>query len=119
LRYRPSFGKQDQSRLRILISSMPVSRKGKPVSSKPHNLQKRMTSSWAWTITFCTCLLCNVLVILILAYRQHGLLEEVGEYDGAAIKNALYELGVGYSGASGTTTWDENGDRFSATYGIR
>jgi len=56
---------------------------------------------------------------LILAYRQHGLLEEFGEYDGAAVKDALYELGVGYSGASGTTTWDENGDRFSATYGIR
>jgi ABC-type branched-subunit amino acid transport system substrate-binding protein len=58
------------------------------------------------------------LVIFILAYRPHRLLEEVGEYDGAAIKDALYELGVGYSGASGTTTWDENGDRFSATYGI-
>jgi hypothetical protein len=56
---------------------------------------------------------------LILAYRQHGLLEEFGEYDGAAVKDPLYELGVGYSGASGTTTWDENGDRFSATYGIR
>ena len=44
-------------------------------------------------------------------------IEEVGEYDGEA-KNALYELGVGYSGASGTITWDENGDRVSAAYGI-
>jgi ABC-type branched-subunit amino acid transport system substrate-binding protein len=59
------------------------------------------------------------LVIFILAYRPHGLLEEVGEYDGAAIINALYELGIGYSGASGIIIWDENGDRFSATYGIR
>jgi ABC-type branched-subunit amino acid transport system substrate-binding protein len=59
------------------------------------------------------------LVIFILAYRQHGLLEEVGEYDGAVIINALYELSDGYSGARGIITWDENGDRVSATYGIR
>ena len=45
-------------------------------------------------------------------------IEDVGEYDGAAIKDALYELGVDYSGASGETTWDANGDRVSATYGI-
>ena len=45
-------------------------------------------------------------------------IEEAGEYDGAAIKDALYELGVDYSGASGETTWDANGDRVSATYGI-
>ena len=45
-------------------------------------------------------------------------IEEVGEYDGAALKDAPYELGVGYSSASGTTTWDENGDRVTATYGI-
>jgi ABC-type branched-subunit amino acid transport system substrate-binding protein len=45
-------------------------------------------------------------------------IEEAGVYDGAAIKAALYEVGVNYSGASGTITWDENGDRVSATYGI-
>ena len=45
-------------------------------------------------------------------------IEEVGEYDGAAIEDALYELGVGYSCAGGTITWDENGDRVSAAYGI-
>ena len=45
-------------------------------------------------------------------------IEEVGEYDGKAIKDALYALGVGYSCASGTITWDENGDRVSAAYGI-
>lgn len=45
-------------------------------------------------------------------------IEDAGVYDGAAIKDALYELGVDYSGASGETTWDANGDRVSATYGI-
>jgi ABC-type branched-subunit amino acid transport system substrate-binding protein len=45
-------------------------------------------------------------------------IEDVGAYDGAEIKDALYELGDGYSGASGTITFDENGDRVSATYGI-
>jgi len=36
--------------------------------------------------------------------HPHGLLEEIVEYDGTAIKDALYELGVGYSDASGTIT---------------
>ena len=45
-------------------------------------------------------------------------IKEAGVYDGAAIKDALYELGVDYSGASGITTWDENGDRVHATYGV-
>jgi ABC-type branched-subunit amino acid transport system substrate-binding protein len=45
-------------------------------------------------------------------------IERAGVYDGAAIQAALYELGVDYSGASGTITWDKNGDRVSATYGV-
>jgi ABC-type branched-subunit amino acid transport system substrate-binding protein len=45
-------------------------------------------------------------------------IERAGVYDGAAIKAALYEVGRNFSGASGTITWDENGDRVSATYGI-
>jgi hypothetical protein len=48
-----------------------------------------MTSSWMWIITCCICLSFNILVIFLLAYRPHGLLEEVGEYDGEAIKDAL------------------------------
>jgi hypothetical protein len=61
----------------------------------------------------------NALVIFLLAYRPHGLLEEIVEYDSATIKDALHELGVGYFCASGTTTWYENGHQFSATYRIR
>jgi ABC-type branched-subunit amino acid transport system substrate-binding protein len=45
-------------------------------------------------------------------------IEEAGEYDGAAIRAALYDVGDGYSGASGPITWDTNGNRVSATYGI-
>jgi len=45
-------------------------------------------------------------------------IDEAGEYDGAGILTALYELGDGYIGASGPITWDTNGDRVSATYGI-
>ena len=45
-------------------------------------------------------------------------IEEAGEYDGAEIKEALYELGVDYDGASGTITWDDKGDRVGVTYGI-
>ena len=45
-------------------------------------------------------------------------IEEVGEYDGNAIRAKLYDLGDDYSGASGPITWDVNGDRVSATYGI-
>ena len=36
--YCLSFGKPSQSRLRIFMCLMPASRKGKPNSSKPHNL---------------------------------------------------------------------------------
>lgn len=45
-------------------------------------------------------------------------IEKAGVYEGAAIKAALYEVGVNYSGASGTITWNEKGDRVSATYGV-
>jgi ABC-type branched-subunit amino acid transport system substrate-binding protein len=45
-------------------------------------------------------------------------IDKAGEYDGAKIKAALYEVGQEYSGASGITTWDNNGDRISATYGV-
>jgi len=45
-------------------------------------------------------------------------IEEAGEYDGAKIRNQLYALGDGYSGTSGTITWDTNGDRLGATYGV-
>jgi branched-chain amino acid transport system substrate-binding protein len=45
-------------------------------------------------------------------------IERAGVYDGAAIKAALYEVGVNFSGASGIVTWDKNGDRASATYGV-
>ena len=45
-------------------------------------------------------------------------IEDAGVYDGAAIKDSLYDVGVDYSGASGPVTFDANGDRVSATYGI-
>jgi ABC-type branched-subunit amino acid transport system substrate-binding protein len=45
-------------------------------------------------------------------------IEEAGEYDGEEILYALYDLGVNYYGASGTITWDANGDRLGATYGV-
>lgn len=45
-------------------------------------------------------------------------IEEAGEYDGAAIKDALYVVGTDYSGASGTISWNELGDRAHATYGV-
>jgi len=45
-------------------------------------------------------------------------IEKAGVYDGKAIKEALYEVGVDYAGASGTITWDEKGDRVGLTYGI-
>lgn len=45
-------------------------------------------------------------------------IEEAGEYDGAAIKDALYEVGANYTGASGDINWDELGDRAHATYGV-
>ena len=53
-----------------------------------------MTSSWAWIITCFICLPFNVLVIFILAYRPRELLQEVGVYDGEAIKDALDKLGI-------------------------
>jgi len=45
-------------------------------------------------------------------------IEDAGVYEGAAIKDSLYDVGVGYSGASGPVTFDANGDRTSATYAI-
>ncbi len=45
-------------------------------------------------------------------------IEEAGEYDGAKIKDALYEVGADYTGASGDIDWDELGDREHATYGV-
>jgi hypothetical protein len=73
---------------------MSASQKGKPNSSKPHNLWKGMTSSWAWIITCFICLSFNVLVIVLIAYHSHGLLEEVGVYNGEAIKDALDKLDI-------------------------
>lgn len=45
-------------------------------------------------------------------------IDKAGAYDGAAIKDALYQVGVNYQGVSGTVTFDATGDRISATYGI-
>jgi ABC-type branched-subunit amino acid transport system substrate-binding protein len=45
-------------------------------------------------------------------------IDEAGAYNGTAIKDALYEVGVNYNGASGVTTFDATGDRIHATYGI-
>ena len=45
-------------------------------------------------------------------------IEDIGVYDGSKIKDKLYRLGDDYSGTSGTITWDENGDRLGATYGV-
>ena len=45
-------------------------------------------------------------------------IENAGSYNGTAIKDSLYVVGINYSGASGNITWDANGDRVSATYGI-
>jgi ABC-type branched-subunit amino acid transport system substrate-binding protein len=45
-------------------------------------------------------------------------IEEAGEYDGAAIKDALYVVGANYTGTSGDINWDSLGDRLHATYGV-
>jgi len=45
-------------------------------------------------------------------------IEDAGSYNGALIKDSLYDVGDGYVGASGNITWDANGDRLGATYGI-
>ena len=45
-------------------------------------------------------------------------IEEAGEYDGAAVKDALYVVGADYTGTSGDINWDELGDRAHATYGV-
>jgi branched-chain amino acid transport system substrate-binding protein len=45
-------------------------------------------------------------------------IEDAGSYDGALIKDSLYDVGVDYAGASGPVTFDANGDRTSATYAI-
>ena len=56
LGYCLSFGKPGQSCLHILMCLMPASQKGKPNSSKSHDLQKGTTSSWAWIIICRACL---------------------------------------------------------------
>jgi ABC-type branched-subunit amino acid transport system substrate-binding protein len=45
-------------------------------------------------------------------------IEKAGTYDGSAIKDALLELGNGYQGASGTVTFDKNGDRITGIFEI-
>lgn len=45
-------------------------------------------------------------------------IEEAGEYNGAAIKDALYDVGADYDGTSGAINWNEIGDRAHATYGV-
>lgn len=45
-------------------------------------------------------------------------IEEAGAYNGTAIKDALYDVGASYSGASGAINWNEIGDRAHATYGV-
>ena len=45
-------------------------------------------------------------------------IEQAGVYDGAAVKDALLEIGQDYEGASGTITFDEIGDRVSGTFEI-
>jgi ABC-type branched-subunit amino acid transport system substrate-binding protein len=45
-------------------------------------------------------------------------IEQAGAYNGTAIKDALYDVGASYSGASGAINWNEIGDRAHATYGV-
>ncbi|GFP33722.1 branched-chain amino acid transport system substrate-binding protein, partial [Candidatus Hakubella thermalkaliphila] len=45
-------------------------------------------------------------------------LEKAGVYDGAKIRDALWEVGKEYAGVSGTITFDEKGDRVSGTYEV-
>jgi len=45
-------------------------------------------------------------------------IEKAGVYDGEAIKDALFEVGQKYHGASGTITFDDKGDRVSGIYEI-
>jgi len=45
-------------------------------------------------------------------------IEQAGVYDGAAVRDALLEIGQDYEGASGTITFNEIGDRVSGTFEI-
>ncbi|GFP21084.1 branched-chain amino acid transport system substrate-binding protein [Candidatus Hakubella thermalkaliphila] len=45
-------------------------------------------------------------------------IEKAGVYDGAKIRDALWEVGKEYAGVSGTITFDEKGDRVSGTYEV-
>lgn len=45
-------------------------------------------------------------------------IEQAGYSDGAAISNALKEIGKGYSGISGTITFADNGDRLGGMYEV-
>ena len=45
-------------------------------------------------------------------------IDKAGAYNGTAIKDALYQVGVNYVGASGTVTFDTTGDRIHGTYAI-
>jgi len=45
-------------------------------------------------------------------------IEKAGKYDGAAIKDALLEIGQNYDGASGIITFDNKGDRVSGTFEV-
>ncbi len=45
-------------------------------------------------------------------------IEQAGVYDGAAVKDALLQIGQDYEGASGTITFNEMGDRVSGTFEI-
>lgn len=51
-------------------------------------------------------------------YKLDLAIEKAGVYQWKAIKEALYDPGVDYPGASGTIIWDEKGDRLGATYGV-
>jgi len=45
-------------------------------------------------------------------------IERAGVYEGAAVRNALLEIGQDYNGASGIITFDDKGDRVSGTFEI-
>jgi len=45
-------------------------------------------------------------------------IEKAGVYDGAAVRDALLEIGKEYTGTSGTITFDDKGDRITGIYEI-
>jgi len=45
-------------------------------------------------------------------------IEKAGVYDGTAVKDALLDIGQGYTGASGTITFDNKGNRITGIYEI-